>query len=57
MTAKTNSKTNVYQMVTDRIITELEKGRIPWKNPWTGIRKGAYNRISRKPYSLINQIF
>lgn len=22
---------NVYQMVTDRIIAELEKGRIPWK--------------------------
>lgn len=24
---------NVYQMVTDRIIAELEKGIIPWKSP------------------------
>lgn len=49
-------KSNVYQMVTERIIAELEKGRIPWKKPWTGCRNGAYNRISKKPYSLINQM-
>ena len=47
---------NVYQMVTDRIITELEKGIIPWKKPWTGSNKGAFNRISKKPYSLMNQM-
>ena len=49
-------KSNVYQMVTDRIIAELEKGRIPWNKPWTGVRSGAFNRISKKPYSLINQM-
>ena len=27
-----------------------------WRKPWTGGRGGAYNRISRKPYSLINQM-
>lgn len=43
-------------MVTDRIIAELEKGNIPWKRPWTGVRSGAYNRISKKPYSIINQM-
>ena len=48
--------TNVYQMVTDRIIAELEKGSIPWKRPWAGVNTGAYNRISNKPYSLLNQI-
>lgn len=47
---------NVYQMVTDRIIAELEKGRIPWKKSWSGSNKGAFNRISKKPYSLMNQI-
>lgn len=47
---------NVYQMVTDRIIAELEKGIIPWKKPWTGSNKGAFNRISKKPYSLMNQM-
>ena len=49
-------KSNVYQMVTDRIIAELEKGRIPWNKPWTGVRSGAFNRISKKPYSLLNQM-
>ena len=48
--------TSVYQMVTDRIIAELEKGNIPWRKPWSGIRSGAYNRISKKPYSLLNQL-
>lgn len=47
---------NVYQMVTDRIIAELEQGIIPWNKPWTGVKGGAFNRISRKPYSLINQM-
>ncbi len=47
---------NVYQLVTDRIIAELEKGIIPWKKPWTGIRSGAYSHSTGKPYSLLNQI-
>ena len=47
---------SVYEMVTDRIIEELEKGIIPWKKPWKSINKGAYNRISKKSYSLLNQL-
>lgn len=47
---------SVYEMVTDRIIAQLEQGIIPWEKPWSGIRSGAYNRISKKPYSLINQM-
>lgn len=39
---------NVYEMVTDRIIEELEKGVIPWKKPWKSISNGAYNRVSKK---------
>lgn len=50
------TKINVYDMVTDRIIAELEKGNIPWEKPWTGVRSGSYNRITKKPYSIINQI-
>lgn len=50
---------DVRQMVTDRIITELEKGNIPWKKPWispNGSRNGvAYSRSTGKPYSLLNQ--
>ena len=29
---------DVYKMVTDRIIAELEKGTIPWEKPWTRTR-------------------
>lgn len=47
---------SVYEMVTERIINQLEQGVIPWKKPWTGIRNGAYNRISKKSYSLLNQM-
>ena len=47
---------NVYEMVTERIIAELEKGVIPWEKPWTGVRSGAYNRVSKRPYSLLNQM-
>ena len=52
------AKANVYEIVTARIIAELEKGNIPWRwqRPWTGVRSGAFNRISKKPYSLINQM-
>lgn len=49
-------KTNVYEMVTNRIIEQLEKEVIPWQRPWQGSNKGAYNRISNKPYSLLNQM-
>ena len=47
---------SVYEMVTERIISQLQNGIIPWEKPWTGIRSGAYNRISKKPYSLLNQM-
>lgn len=47
---------SVYEMVTDRIIEQLENNVIPWQKPWQGIRSGAFNRISKKPYSLLNQM-
>lgn len=47
---------SVYEMVTDRIIEQLENGVIPWEKPWTGIRNGAFNRVSMKSYSLLNQM-
>lgn len=52
-------KVNVYQIVTDRIISELEKGIIPWRKPWSGVGLadgGAINYVSRKPYSMLNQM-
>lgn len=47
---------NVYEMVTERIIEQLENGIIPWQKPWTGSKNGAYNRVSMKPYSVLNQM-
>ena len=47
---------SVYEMVTERIIEQLEKGVIPWQKPWTGIKSGAFNRVSKKSYSLLNQM-
>ena len=49
-------KFDISQLVTDKIIAELEKGIIPWDKPWMGTRSGAFNRISKKPYSFINQM-
>lgn len=45
---------DVYQIVTDRILSELEKGVIPWKKPWKD--GGAYNLISGRQYSYLNQL-
>lgn len=47
---------SVYEMVTDRIIEELEQGCIPWQRPWTGVQSDAYNIVSKRPYSLLNQM-
>jgi antirestriction protein ArdC len=47
---------SVYEMVTDRIIAQLESGTIPWEKPWTGTKSGAFNRVSKKSYSLLNQM-
>lgn len=47
---------DVYSMVTERIIAELEKGCIPWRKPWINCLEGTFNRITRKPYSLLNQL-
>ena len=47
---------NIYQIVTDRICEQLEKGIIPWNRPWTGVADGAISYTTRKPYSLLNQM-
>lgn len=42
-------------MVTDRVVEQMKKGIIPWHRPWTGTA-GTINYVSRKPYSLLNQM-
>ena len=52
----TNNKTfNLAQNLTNQIIEQLEKGTVPWQKEWsTGV---AYNYISNKAYSTLNQMF
>ena len=52
---KPKGKFDLYAEVTKRIIAQLEQGEIPWKKPWTGGINGAFNRVSKKPYSILNQ--
>jgi antirestriction protein ArdC len=46
----------IYQQVTDRIISELEKGAIPWIKPWRVDSTADKNFISDKPYQGINRL-
>lgn len=50
------SGNKVYQMVTDRILEEMEKGVIPWHKAWFGKSSSAINYVTRKSYSLLNQL-
>jgi antirestriction protein ArdC len=49
----TMQQKDVYALVNDKIIQQLERGVIPWRQPWldAGI---PCNLISRKPYRGIN---
>ena len=50
-------KKDIYQEVTDRIISQLEKGIIPWHKPWiTSNANLAVSYSTGKPYSLLNQM-
>lgn len=46
---------NVYEIINDRIMGMLKNGVVPWRKKWTGTTSGAYNMVSKKPYSLLNQ--
>ncbi len=48
---------NVYEIITNKIITELEKGSIPWQKPWSGgSGLAAVNLVSNKKYNGINTV-
>lgn len=50
-------KKDVYQEVTDRIISQLEQGVIPWHKPWIISGSGcAISHSTGKAYSLLNQM-
>jgi len=47
-------KMTVYDMITERIIRQLEKGEIPWQKPWSGTAGLPKNLQSGKAYRGIN---
>ena len=46
---------DIYSEITDRIISQMEEGIIPWQKPWVASGK-AISRSTGKPYSLLNQM-
>lgn len=47
---------NVYEMVTDRIVEQMNQGVVPWHQPWVGGTALAISYESRKSYSYLNQL-
>jgi hypothetical protein len=52
-----SDRTSLYQEITDKIIAELEHGRLPWVQPWAGVSAPLglpRNAATSRPYSGIN---
>lgn len=48
---------DIYKEITDRIISQMENGIIPWQKPWiAGSTTAAISHTTGKPYSLLNQM-
>jgi antirestriction protein ArdC len=48
----------LYSEITNAILTELEKGGVPWRKDWRSTASAAipHNVISKRPYSGVNVI-
>lgn len=44
----------VYQVITDRVISLLEQGTVPWQKPWQGAEQAPQNLVSHKAYRGVN---
>ena len=57
---------DIHTAITNRIIEQLSQGVIPWQKPWkvsgikikgaNGLRRVAFNRITKTAYSPLNQM-
>lgn len=47
---------DIYSSITERIISALEQGTVPWHKPWVGGCSGCISYSSGKPYSLLNHL-
>jgi hypothetical protein len=57
--SKAIGRDNIYREITDKIIAELERGIVPWVQPWTSGKQLCplglpVNRLTRRSYSGIN---
>jgi antirestriction protein ArdC len=43
-----------FQVITDRIVSLLERGTVPWAKPWGGPQCAPKNLLNQKPYRGIN---
>ena len=50
------AKTSIYEIITDRILAQLKAGVVPWHKPWTDGQDGAYNYVTGRAYSVLNQM-
>lgn len=50
-----SSKKDVYALVTERIIKQLENGTVPWKMQWQS-KTVPTNLVTKKPYRGINHL-
>lgn len=46
---------NVYEIITEKIIKDLEKGSVPWHQPWFA-KDQIVSRSTGKGYSILNQM-
>lgn len=58
-----NEKMNVYEIITGRILEQLEKGVIPWQKPWKDSKNAkeigffpCFPLGKKKPYDILNQM-
>jgi antirestriction protein ArdC len=45
---------SVYEIITDRILSLLDQGTIPWKKPWGGQEQAPRSLATRKHYRGVN---
>jgi len=51
---KKMNKTDLYEVVTQKIIDLLDSGVVPWQIPWRSQNGMPRNMISNRPYIGIN---
>ena len=48
---------DIYQIITDKMIAQLESGIIPWQKPWMNAEGACcISHTTGKPYSMLNQM-